>query len=289
MSTAVIQRPHAGIWTTNESRKGGTIETAPEGGATPVRGLTHSSDESREGLPVDATRVCEACNRVIPRKSKWSSTYYQSRRWCNKACKDAARPSIIDDYTVNDDGCWVWQGPIDRNGYGKAYDGSRPPGKRVDWAHRVSYRRHRGEIPDGTELDHTCQNTRCVNPEHLDPITRAEHVRRTVERAGGLDRQRQAAHLREKGLTYAEIAEAFGLLGRSSGQGLVKRAIKNGLVDPSAVPPVQRLTESQREDIRDLYALGIPQPEIARWYRVDDSQISRIVNGRNNGHRVRQS
>lgn len=46
-------------------------------------------------------------------------------------------------------------------------------------AHRVSWVLHNNaEIPDGYEIDHLCRNTICVNPEHLDVVTRQENMRR---------------------------------------------------------------------------------------------------------------
>lgn len=233
---------------------------------------------------MQATRTCRACGSPIPKKPKWSATYYASRLYCDRACRDAYQPDIAADYIITASGCWEWHGHLDQNGYGKAYDRTAPAGERVDWAHRVSYRHHRGPIPEGCELDHTCENTRCVNPDHLDPVTRAEHVRRTMERAGGLDRQRTAAHLRQLGLTYKEIASALGLASQSGAQNRVLAAIKNGLVDPESVPPTPRLTEADRADIRDLCSLGIPQSEVGAWYGVHNSQVSRIASGHTSGH-----
>ncbi|MFF1336357.1 HNH endonuclease signature motif containing protein [Streptomyces sp. NPDC058290] len=45
-------------------------------------------------------------------------------------------------------------------------------------AHRWAYRDSRGDIPDGLELDHLCRHPACVRPDHLDPVTHAENVRR---------------------------------------------------------------------------------------------------------------
>jgi hypothetical protein len=70
-------------------------------------------------------------------------------------------------------GCWIWMGTIDPDGYGSAkVDGS--PRR----AHRVVYQRLRGEIPEGLHLDHLCRHRFCVNPDHLEPVTSVERVRR---------------------------------------------------------------------------------------------------------------
>ncbi len=45
-------------------------------------------------------------------------------------------------------------------------------------AHRHYYEQYRGPIPADRQLDHLCHVTSCVNPDHLDPVTAAENIRR---------------------------------------------------------------------------------------------------------------
>lgn len=71
--------------------------------------------------------------------------------------------------------CWYWIGGKTKgsSGYGSFYWG----GKHTV-AHRWAYEFLVGPIAEGLELDHLCRNHPCVNPDHLEPVTRAENVRR---------------------------------------------------------------------------------------------------------------
>lgn len=72
-------------------------------------------------------------------------------------------------------GCWLWTGYLDGKGYGFL---RLTRSRKTVRAHRLAYEALVGPIPEGMELDHLCRIIRCVNPDHLEPVTHAENVRR---------------------------------------------------------------------------------------------------------------
>lgn len=86
---------------------------------------------------------------------------------------------IVDEAT----GCWNWAGSlVGRNAKSPAERGVFYLGPGHDrtrvLAYRWSYEHFVGPIPEGLQIDHLCRNPRCVNPEHLEPVTARENVRR---------------------------------------------------------------------------------------------------------------
>lgn len=94
---------------------------------------------------------------------------------------ESIRDTIRRRSAVDDNGCWIWQSNGGSHGYAQATH--RVDGKTVtELMHRVSYEVFVGPIPEGLTIDHLCNVIRCVNPEHLEPVTLAENIRRRDER-----------------------------------------------------------------------------------------------------------
>jgi hypothetical protein len=75
-------------------------------------------------------------------------------------------------------GCWIWTGTHNSNGYGKIR-----VDRRMSLTHRVAYSIFVGPLLDGMDIDHTCRNRACVNPDHLEQISHRDNtVRRNAVR-----------------------------------------------------------------------------------------------------------
>jgi hypothetical protein len=90
------------------------------------------------------------------------------------------RRKTVDEYYIEEDRgyktpCWIWTGTT-RHGYGRIYREGR-----LQEAHRWYYEQANGPIPEGLQINHLCRVPSCVNPDHLEPVTRAENVRRGYE------------------------------------------------------------------------------------------------------------
>lgn len=112
---------------------------------------------ARPRLPGKKATWCRPC------KNEWQREYRAGKR------KLVRVPEPVRD----ENGCLLWQGATDAKGYGRqTVDGQ------ADYAHRIAWRQHRGEIPPGMTIDHLCGVHGCVNVEHLEVVTRAENTRR---------------------------------------------------------------------------------------------------------------
>ena len=74
-----------------------------------------------------------------------------------------------------ENGCWVWTGPTNNQGYGYLTF------KAKRWyVHRLAYTASVGPIPEGKVIDHLCRRTNCCNPDHLEVVTQRENALRGI-------------------------------------------------------------------------------------------------------------
>ena len=79
------------------------------------------------------------------------------------------------------DGCWEWAAGCSAAGYGVL----GACGRRMFYAHRLSWEIHYGPIPRGMHVLHRCDNPPCTNPTHLFIGTHTDNVRDMWEKGRG--------------------------------------------------------------------------------------------------------
>ena len=95
--------------------------------------------------------------------------------------------------------CWVFAS-APPGGYGRVGLNGR-----TYLVHRLAYSLLVGPIPEDLDLDHLCRNRSCWNPEHLEPVTRAENLRRGHGVAVAIQRRADA----NRGKTHCDHGHPF--------------------------------------------------------------------------------
>lgn len=89
--------------------------------------------------------------------------------------RPTVRERLLANITEGSGGCWIFTGTLNLSGYGVF------GGHGMTSSHRAAFVEYRGPIPEGLELDHLCRVPACCNPDHLEPVTTAENMRRMHE------------------------------------------------------------------------------------------------------------
>lgn len=131
----------------------------------------------------------------------------------NKIFHYNARPKKIK-YTINNKGCWICTShSLDKDGYPKIY--------RDDKFLRISryiYVKERGEINNNLMVRHKCDNTSCINPEHLELGTARDNSNDMLNRgrsaygesnAGSKLTECQVIEIINDNRPYCDIAKSY--------------------------------------------------------------------------------
>lgn len=145
--------------------------------------------------PRTMLRICARCS--APFMAESSAVRVGKARFCSAECANQSKPrrSLATRFAEKwvpepNSGCWLWLGAITPStGYGAIGLGGRADG--IASAHRLSYQLYRGVIPMDRQIDHLCRNRACVNPDHLEPVTRRVNWERGMHPKAVAWRQRQ--------------------------------------------------------------------------------------------------
>ncbi|MGW6658898.1 HNH endonuclease signature motif containing protein [Rhodococcus sp. NPDC055024] len=124
-------------------------------------------------------KPCGTCGQPVKR----AAAKYCTRECMHKSQIGRKNPVKVTDPMTHilarvrkdDNGCWNWLNVPTSEGYGEV---NLTILGRKRLVHTVTYELSIGPVPDGLELDHLCRNRLCCNPDHLEPVTHTENIRR---------------------------------------------------------------------------------------------------------------
>ena len=129
------------------------------------------------------TKICDTCKKELPESGTF---FYKDRKLkqLKDTCKECIpvegkgtqrnkKEIVLDRYEVDENGCWLYTGKKDHQGYGIFYYQQS-----AYKAHRIAYEVVKGPIPYRLVLDHLCKVKACINPSHLEAVDQAENVKR---------------------------------------------------------------------------------------------------------------
>lgn len=88
---------------------------------------------------------------------------------------------ILSNIEKKENGCWIYKGCTNSDGYGDISLGSGKK-RRILKCHRLMYEHFVGKIPEGLNVCHECDVPACCNPDHLFLGTQKENVHDMIKK-----------------------------------------------------------------------------------------------------------
>lgn len=167
--------------------------------------------------------------------------------------------------------CWLYHKRPTNTGYAqmKMPDGTQPN------AHRAFYELHVGVIPEGLTLDHLCRVRRCVNPAHLEPVTRGVNTLRgeTLSAANKAKTQCMRGHLFDVGNTRItkEGTRACRHCDRDRARQL------RGAKGAAARDALAAIRDARHREVQALWHAGLTRHEIAARMGTTEPTVKRCL------------
>lgn len=180
-----------------------------------------------------------------------------------------------------DDECWNWKGVIDSYGYGTLGGNGT--------VHRISWKLHFGEIPEGLHVLHTCDNRTCVNSNHLFLGTNDDNVKDKVAKKRhykGEDchfsklTQEMVREIREKyanGVKITFLAKEFNVSTEQIRVIVSNESWKDDNYKPVRIHGKAKLNWDEVHQIREKHKKGEKQVDLAKEFGVNPRTINVIV------------
>lgn len=153
--------------------------------------------------------------------------------------------------------CRLWQGAIDRDGYGVLTGRGETNHHTKLRAHRWVWEMANGPIPKGLVVRHKCDNRLCFRLTHLELGTVAENNADT-------------AHRKHAGATLLMSPSQLELIYELHALGWTYERIKNERLPEWALSTIKRAGKRARENAeagRDLWEIPPPPPDPGEKYR----------------------